>query len=120
MALRLSRLRLLAENIMCETVNTDSTMLMFRIIGPLFLIGFALFTEFVAKGLPPQGFPGWKLIRIGGFVLIFGLIVVAYFSVIEVGSAVFRVVFGVGCLLWFIGMIKLFVGWIAYSFGKKK
>jgi len=96
---------------MHEAINPDLKVLIFRIVGPLFLIGFALLTGFVAKRLPPQGLFGWKICRIGGFVAIFGLMIAAYFSAIEVGAALV----GVGWLLVVIGGIKFFAAWVANS-----
>ena len=89
---------------MLETLDTDTKVLIFRIAGPLYLIGFAFFAEFVAKRLPPYCLSGWKVMRIGGFVAILGLIIAAYFYLIEVGAALIVV----GFLLVVIGMIKFF------------
>ena len=89
---------------MLNTLSTDAKVLIFRIVGPLFLIGFALFAKFVAKRLPPHCLSGWKIVRIGGFVAILGLMVAAYFLAIRVGAAIGLV----GYLLGVIGLIKLF------------
>jgi pheromone shutdown protein TraB len=96
---------------MLETINTDLKVLIFQILGPLFLIGFVLLGEFVAKRLPPQYLSGWKMFRIGSVIAALGVLVVAYFSTVEVGAAFAFV----GTLLCVIGMIKLFVTMFANS-----
>ena len=99
------------NNMVLSVMNPNSDVLMIQITLPLFLIGFAVVAKTVAKLLPSESLPGWKVGCIGVFVAIFGAMIAAYFSAVEVGAAVGLI----GCLIVFIGGVKFSAAWIANS-----
>jgi len=92
---------------MLEAIDPDLKVLIFRIVGPLYLIGFAFLARFVAKRLPPRCLSGWKVMSTGVLVAALGIVIAVYFS--SIASIAIGVGGAVGSLLVVIGMIKFFV-----------
>jgi hypothetical protein len=65
----------------------ELTTLVLNFAPPVFLVGFWLFTRFVARGLPIERVSAWRLFSVGGFVAILGLAMAVYIEKIEVGAA---------------------------------
>lgn len=65
----------------------ETKIAIFRAIVPLFFVGFLLFSKFVESRLPERGVPGWRLFRVGGCIVLFGLALAAFFLFIELGAA---------------------------------
>jgi len=63
-----------------------SKLIFFQVIAVVAPIAFYVFTEFVERKLPERGVSGWRIFRVGGFIVLLGFWIAVYLFWIRVGA----------------------------------
>lgn len=84
----------------------DLKTFIFAVVPPIFLVGFVLFSRYVAGRLTSERLRGWQTFSLGGLTAVAGLFVASYIGSIRVGSAMVLL----GVVIGAFGLARFFAG----------
>lgn len=87
-------------------MDSDSKIVLLRVVALVFAIGFVLFTRFVEARLPGEKISSWKKFRLGGFVALSGFSFAVYCEWIEFGAILILA----GAVFGYFGLMGFIVG----------